>query len=148
MPVSLRYSDQSTPEQRIDRVQLFEPGCDYLDQEGFQMNRQADLALNFDEYSRKTALEKAKRATLAKDIFLVAVLFLVASGAAYYYEATIVAGGLFFVFLIIQQVASETRLEIAMIDANGWLALLVNQQARDLDRLRSELKQQQFVRTL
>ncbi len=106
-----------------------------------------EAALSFEEYSRKTALEKSKRATLVKDIFLVAVLFLAASGAALYYDAPLVAVILFFLALIVQQVASETRLEIAMIDTNGWLALLVNQQARELERLRDELKQEQYRKT-
>lgn len=106
-----------------------------------------EAALSFEEYSRKTALEKSKRATLAKDIFLVAVLFLAGSGAALYYDAPLVAVILFFLALIVQQVASETRLEIAMIDTNGWLALLVNQQARELERLRDELKQEQYRKT-
>ena len=117
-------------------------------EESSRINKPAEPVFNFDEYSRKMTIEKTKRATLAKDVFLVAILFLVSSGAAFYYDAPLVAVCLFFVFLIVQQVASETRLEIAMIDANGWLALLVNQQAHDLAVLRNELKhQQQFVRT-
>jgi len=111
------------------------------------LNKPVDLALGFDEYSRNMASEKANRSTLAKDVFRVAVLFLVASGAALYSLLPYVALVFVLVFLIVPQVASETRPEIAMIDANGWLALLVHPQARELDWLRGELKQQDHGRT-
>lgn len=112
------------------------------------MNESAKRSPVMDEYGRQIAAEKAKRATLARDLFLVSMLFLAASGAAFYYGWPIAAGSLFVVFLIVQQVASEARLEIAMLDANRWLATLVQQQGREIRQLRDDLKQEEYRRTL
>jgi hypothetical protein len=84
---------------------------------------------------------------VARDLFLLSILFLVASGAAYYYSFEIVSAALFVLFLIVQMVASETRLEVAMLDANRLLAQLVHQQSRDIAQLRRDLQQQQYLRT-
>ena len=107
------------------------------------MSRPMEHALNHDEFRAKMALEKVQRMTLARDLFLLAMLMLVACGVALYYDAMFIAAGLFCVFLIVHQVAFETRLQIAMIDTNGWLALLLNQHSRELQQLRIELKQEQ-----
>ena len=111
------------------------------------MTKIAERNMDIDEYGRQTAHDKAGRATLARDLFLLAILFLAGSGAAYYYGWTVIAAGLFVVFLVVQSVASETRLEIAMIDANRPLALLIHQQGREIEQLHTALKQQEFVRT-
>ena len=100
-----------------------------------------------DEYLRQVALEKGKRATLARDLFLVSILFLVASGAAYFYSLPVVAVVLFIVFLIVHSVASETRLEIAMLDANRLLASMLHNQTREIQELRVELLRDHSLRS-
>ncbi len=100
-----------------------------------------------DEYVRQVALQKSARATLARDLFLLSILFLVASGAAYYFAWPVLAAALFIAFMIVHSVASETRLEIAMLDANRLLAQMLHHQAREIEQLRLELKQEQFLRT-
>ncbi|HQX59510.1 MAG: hypothetical protein KBF63_15625 [Rhodoferax sp.] len=107
------------------------------------MDKTVERVMTLEEYGRQVAHDKARRASVARDLFLLAILFLVAGGAAYYYSFPVVAVGLFVVFLVVQTVASETRLEIAMLDANRALALLVNQQSRDIAQLRKELQQEQ-----
>lgn len=111
------------------------------------MTKAAERIVDMEEYLRQVALEKNKRATLARDLFLLSILFLVASGAAYYYSLPFVAAALFIVFMIVQLVASETRLEIAMIDANRLLATMLHQQSREIGQLRLELTQKQSLRT-
>ena len=95
------------------------------------MDKTVERVMTLEEYGRQVAHDKARRASVARDLFLLAILFLVAGGAAYYYSFPV------------QTVASETRLEIAMLDANRALALLVNQQSRDIAQLRKELQQEQ-----
>ena len=104
------------------------------------MDKTVERVMTLEEYGRQVAHDKARRASVARDLFLLAILFLVAGGAAYYYSFPVVAVGL---FVVVQTVASETRLEIAMLDANRALALLVNQQSRDIAQLRKELQQEQ-----
>lgn len=111
------------------------------------MEKTHDRSMNLEEYARQVGQDKAKRVAVARDLFLLSILFLVASGAAYYYGFEIVSGALFVLFLIVQMVASETRLEVAMLDANRSLAQLVHQQSRDIAQLRRELQQEQFLRT-
>lgn len=111
------------------------------------MDKQQDRPMTLEEYGRQVGQDKARRATVARDLFLLSILFLVASGAAYYYSFPLVAAALFVLFLIVQMVASETRLEVAMIEANRSLALLVHQQSRDIALLRGELRQEQNLRT-
>lgn len=111
------------------------------------MEKTHDRPMNLEEYARQVGQEKAKRASVASDLFLLSILFLVASGAAYYYSFEIVSAGLFVLFLIVQMVASETRLEVAMLDANRSLAQLVHQQSRDIAQLRRDLQQEQYLRT-
>lgn len=111
------------------------------------MAKNVDRSLTLEEYGRQVAQEKATRATLARDLFLLAILFLAGSGATFYYDWPVVAAGLFVVFMIVQSVASETRLEIAMLDANRLLAQLVHQQSGEIAQLRLELKQEQCLRT-
>lgn len=111
------------------------------------MQLPAEKPLNLDEYRRLVALEKARCATLARDLFMLSMLFLVASGGAVYYEMPVVAAGLFVVFLIVQQVASETRLEMAMIDANRLLAQMVHQLSGEVAQLRVDFQQEQYDRT-
>ena len=111
------------------------------------MNETSRRSSGPDEYGRQIAAEKAGRVTLARDLFALSMLFLVASGATYYYEYPIAAAALFMVFLMVQLVASETRLEIAMLDANRWLAALVEKQGREIRQLRDELRQEEFSRT-
>ena len=108
------------------------------------MNKLADLTLDLDEYNERTAAEITKRTTLKRDLFLVAIFFLVASVVALFFDAPIVAGALFLVSILFKEGAFETRLEISMIEANWWLALLINKHTRDLEvlRLREELKQE------
>lgn len=110
-------------------------------------NEPGEQKFGFDEYSKRLVLEKAKRAPVARDLFLLAMLFLVASGASLFWDRPWVAAGLFSLFVIVNQVASETRLEIAMLDANTGLALLVRQQARDLEALRGERRGEQDAQT-
>jgi hypothetical protein len=107
------------------------------------MDKTVERVMTIEEYGRQVAQEKARRASVARDLFLLSILFMVASGAAYYFSFPIVAVCLFVVFLVVQTVASETRLEIAMLDANRALALLVHQQSRDIAQLREELRQEQ-----
>ncbi len=109
------------------------------------MSKTAERSVDMDEYVRQVALEKGKRATLARDLFLLSMLFLVASGAAYFYSLPVVAAVLFIVFLIVHSVASETRLEIAMLDANRLLAQMLHHQAHEIHRLRVELHQEQTL---
>lgn len=111
------------------------------------MAKMAERGVDFDEYLRQVALEKGKRATLARDLFLLSILFLVASGAAYFYNMSVASAMLFVVFLIVQSVASETRLEIAMMDANRLLAYMLHQQSREIQQLRVELQHEQSMRT-
>jgi|GEM_PF-1689967 len=111
------------------------------------MEKTHDRLMNLEEYARQVGQDKAKRVAVARDLFLLSILFLVASGAAYYYSFPLVAAALFVLFLIVQMVASETRLEVAMLDANRSLAQLVHQQSRDIAQLRRELQQEQFSRT-
>ena len=106
-----------------------------------------DRSMNLEEYARQVGQDKARRASVARDLFLLSILFLVASGAAYYYSFEIVSAGLFVLFLIVQMVASETRLEVAMLDANRSLAQLVHQQSRDIAQLRRDLLPEQHSRT-
>ncbi len=108
------------------------------------MDKTVERVMTLEEYGRQVDHDKARQASVARDLFLLAILFLVASGAAYYYSFPVVAVGLFVVLLVVQTVASETRLEIAMLDANRALALLVNQQSRDIAQLRKELQQEQY----
>lgn len=108
------------------------------------MEKTVERAMTLEEYGRQVAHDKARRASVARDLFLLSILFMVASGAAYYYSYSVVAVGMFVVFLVVQTVASETRLEIAMLDANRTLALLVHQQSRDIAQLRQELRQEQY----
>ena len=111
------------------------------------MDNTQDRSMNLEEYARQVGQDKARRASVARDLFLLSILFLVASGAAYYYSFEIVSAGLFVLFLIVQMVASETRLEVAMLDANRSLAQLVHQQSRDIAQLRRDLHQEQYLRT-
>ena len=111
------------------------------------MDKTQEWTMTLEEYARQVGQDKAKRATVARDLFLLSILFLVASGAAYYYGLPLVAGGLFVLFLILQMVASETRLEVAMLDANRSLAQLVHQQSRDIAQLRRDLHSEQYSRT-
>ena len=111
------------------------------------MDKTQDRTMTLEEYARQVGQDKAKRAAVARDLFLLSILFLVASGAAYYYSFEIVSAGLFVLFLIVQMVASETRLEVAMLDANRSLAQLVHQQSRDIAQLRRELQQEDYSRT-
>ncbi len=111
------------------------------------MDKTHDRSMNLEDYARQVGQDKAKRATVARDLFLLSILFLVASGAAYYYSFLWVAAALFVLFLILQMVASETRLEVAMLDANRSLAQLVHQQSRDIAQLRRDLHQEQVLRT-
>lgn len=110
------------------------------------MAKTAERSVDLDEYLRQVALEKGKRATLARDLFLLSILFMVASGAAYFYSFPVVAALFFIVFLIVHSVASETRLEIAMMDANRLLAYMLHQQSRELQELRVQVQQEQFAR--
>jgi hypothetical protein len=104
--------------------------------------------MTLEDYGRQVTHDKARRSGVARDLFLLSVLFLVASGAAYYYSLPVVAAGLFVLFMVMQTVASETRLEVAMLEANRSLALLVHQQSRDIAQLRQDLQEQtQFSRT-
>ena len=111
------------------------------------MDKTQDRSMTLEEYARQVAQDKAKRVAVARDLFLLSILFLVASGAAYYYGYDIVSAGLFVLFLIVQMVASETRLEVAMLDPNRSLAQLVHQQSRDITQLRRELLPEQYSRT-
>ena len=111
------------------------------------MTKTAERSVDMDEYLRQVVLEKSKRATLARDLFLLSILFLVASGAAYFYSFPVVAAVLFILFLIVHSVASETRLEIAMLDANRLLAHMLHQQSREILQLRVQLQQEQSLRT-
>ncbi|MEO8546089.1 MAG: hypothetical protein ABJA49_15115 [Betaproteobacteria bacterium] len=111
------------------------------------MDKTPERAMTLEDYGRQVGHDKARRASVARDLFLLSMLFLVASGAAYYYSLPVVAVGLFVLFLVVQTVASETRLEVAMLDANRALALLVHQQSRDIAQLRQDLQQEQFSRT-
>ncbi len=111
------------------------------------MDKSNDRPMNLEEYARQVGQDKAKRVSVARDLFLLSILFLVASGAAYYYSVPWGAAALFVLFLIIQMVASETRLEVAMLDANRSLAQLVHQQSLDIAQLRRDLQQEQFLRT-
>jgi hypothetical protein len=111
------------------------------------MDKTNDRTMTLEEYARQVGQDKAKRASVARDLFLLSILFLVASGAAYYYGFNIVSAALFVLFLMVQMVASETRLEVAMLDANRSLAQLVHQQSRDIAQLRHDLHQEQYSRT-
>ncbi len=111
------------------------------------MDKTHDRPMTLEEYARQVGQDKAKRASVARDLFLLSILFLVASGAAYYYSFAIVSAGLFVLFLMMQMVASETRLEVAMLDSNRSLAQLVHQQSRDIAQLRRELQQEEYSRT-
>lgn len=111
------------------------------------MDKTAKQSPAMEEYGHQIAVEKAKRATLARDLFALSMLFLVASGVAYYYDWPIVAVALFMVFLVVQQAAMETRLEIAMLDSNRWLATLVERQGCEVRQLLDELQQEEFTRT-
>ena len=111
------------------------------------MDEKPERSMTLEEYGRQVSHDKARRAGVARDLFLFSVLFLVASGAAYYYGFPIVAAGLFVLFMLMQTVASETRLEVAMLDANRALALLVHQQSRDIAQLRQDLQQEEYSRT-
>lgn len=111
------------------------------------MTKTAERSVDLDEYLRQVAVEKSKRATLARDLFLVSILFLVASGASYFYSYPVVAAAFFILFLIVHSVASETRLEIAMLDANRLLAYMVHSHSREVQQLRAELLQEQSLRT-
>jgi len=111
------------------------------------MDKTHDRSMNLEEYARQVGQDKAKRVAVARDLFLLSILFLVASGATYYYGFEIVSAGLFVLFLIVQMVASETRLEVAMLDANRSLAQLVHQQSRDIAQLRRDMQKEEYLRT-
>lgn len=111
------------------------------------MVKNVETRLGMEEYGRQTALHRQQRTTLARDLFMVSILFLVASGAGLYHDYPLVAAALFVVFLVVQQVASETRLEIAMVDANRLLVVMVDQQAREIEQLRDALKRDQYARS-
>ena len=106
------------------------------------MSKPTDHTLNHDEFRAKMAQEKAERTVVARDLFRLAMLMLVACGVAIYYDALFVAAGLFCLFLIVHQAAFETRLQLAMIESNGWLAQLLSQHSRELKQLRGELRQE------
>jgi len=112
------------------------------------MDKLPERPITLEDYGRQVTRDKAQRFGVARDLFLLSVLFLAASGAAYYYGLPVVAVGFFVLFMVTQTVASETRLEVAMLEANRALALLVHQQSRDIAQLRQDLQEQtQFSRT-
>lgn len=98
------------------------------------------LNFNLDEYDQRTTLEIKKCAHETKVLFQAAFFFLVASVAALFFDTPIVAGSFFLISWFFKDGASEARLKGNMIEANWWLAILIDKNAGELEAIRSHLK--------